>query len=103
MPSPSCSRCGGVGFCWPQDGHGARAYPLPDHLQVEPLNGWTEDEIVTRERIIARQEREQESCYPCSECNARLFHRWREGHFDPNHDRANCDDEACKASNRLPR
>lgn len=95
-----CRRCDGMGFCWPAPGHGARTHPLPDYLAVEPLNGWSDAELADRERILRAQEREDESCYPCPECNLRTFHRWREGHFDKHHDRANCDDEACQASVR---
>jgi len=95
-----CDRCGGLGFCWPREGHGAKVYPLPPELTVEPLDGWTEAEAADRDRILRLQEREQESCYPCPDCMPRTFHRWRGGHFDRHHDRANCDDEACQAAAR---
>lgn len=63
-----------------------KQYPEPDY----PTNDPDEATRLRAEWLNARA-CARNTFYPCPECNRRAFHRWREGHWEPDHDRDECD------------
>lgn len=72
------------------DGYVERMAPEPELPEGEGDEADAERERLTLE-WTARVAALKNTWYPCGECNRKAFHQWRGGHWDPLHNREDCD------------
>ena len=86
-----CRRCGDNLWVQFTEEDINRDFPIPPQLRTAMLAATVDaDRQAELDAIETARERQRDSVYPCPECNQRTFIRWREGHYDPRHNRYAC-------------
>lgn len=100
-PPPKRGECEHCDHGWIQvsPAYAERLYPDPQLPTIESTTEQVAEFHKDMDRVHLRRVSALDSWYPCRHCSSRAFFRWL--HLqDPNHDPADCDDEACQPHRR---